>query len=60
MFFFLRDRYDLLYKDARTHLNKPDRVTLRPDCVLACIEFGAKHVICMERQMDEQTDETIE
>ena len=30
------------------------------DCVSACIEFGAKHVTYMERQMDKQTDEMTE
>ena len=39
-------------------LNKPDRAMMRPDCASACIEFGAKHVACIEREMDEQTDET--
>ena len=39
---------------------KPDRGTMRPGCVSACIEFGAKHVTYMERQMDEHTDETTE
>ena len=34
--------------------NKPDRAKMRPDCVFACID----HVTYMERQMDEQTDET--
>ena len=38
--------------------NKPDRATMRPDCVSACID----HVTYMERQMDRwtdrQTDET--
>ena len=37
-------------------LNKPDRTTMRPDCVSACNE----HVIWTERQMDELTDETTE
>ena len=34
-------------------LNKPDRATMRPGCVSACID----HVTYMERQMDEQTGE---
>ena len=34
--------------------NKPDRATIRLDCVSACIA----HVTYMERQMDKQTDET--
>ena len=34
--------------------NKPDRATMRPDCVSACID----HVTYMERQMDEQMGET--
>ena len=29
--------------------NKPDCATMRPGCVSACIEFGAKHVIFIER-----------
>ena len=37
-------------------INKPDRATMRPDCVSACID----HVTYMERQMDEQTSETTE
>ena len=40
--------------------NKPDRAMMRPDCVSACIDFGAKHVTYMERQMDEKQDETTE
>ena len=35
------------------------RATMHPYRVSACIEFGAKHLTHMERQMDEQTDETI-
>ena len=35
-------------------INKPDRATMRPDCVSTCID----HVTYMERQMDEQTGET--
>ena len=35
-------------------INKPDRATMRPDYVSACID----HVTYMERQMDRQTDET--
>ena len=31
---------------------------MRPDSVFACIEFGAEHATYMERQMDEQADET--
>ena len=34
-------------------LNKPDRATMRPGRVSACID----HVTYMERQMDEQTGE---
>ena len=37
-----------------TRNNKPDRATMRPDRVSACID----HVTYMERQMDEQTGET--
>ena len=33
-----------------SYLNKPDRATLRPDCVFACID----HVTYMERQMDKK------
>ena len=33
--------------------NKPDRATMRPGCVSACID----HVTYMERQMDKQTGE---
>ena len=35
-------------------MNKPDRATMHPDCVFACIDY----VTYMERQMDEHTDET--
>ena len=34
--------------------NKPDRATMRPDCVSACIDIGAKYVTYMEIQMDRQ------
>ena len=34
--------------------NKPDRATMRPGRVSACID----HVTYMERQMDKQTDKT--
>ena len=40
--------------------NKPDRATMRPDCVTACIELRAECVRYMERQMDEQTDRLLE
>jgi len=46
-------------KEVITNLierNKPDRATMRPGCVSACID----HVTYMERQMDEQTGEMIE
>ena len=33
---------------------------MRLDCVCACIEFGAKQMTFVERQMDEQTDGTEE
>ena len=36
--------------------NKPDQATMRPGCVLACID----HVTDIERQMDEQTGEMTE
>ena len=29
---------------------------MRPDCVSACIDFGAKYVTYMEIQMDRQSD----
>ena len=45
-----------LKKGSLIKKNKPDRATMRPDCVSASIE----HVTYMERQMDEQTDETTE
>ena len=41
-------------KEGGGEVNKPDRATMRPDCVSTCIE----HVTYMERQMDKQTDET--
>ena len=37
------------------YIKKPDRATMRPDCVSACIE----HVTWIERQMDELTDEWL-
>ena len=40
--------------DMTEEENKPDRATMRPGCVSACID----HVTFMERQMDEQTGET--
>ena len=36
--------------------NKPDRAKMRPDCVSACIDFGARHARYMEGQMDGRTD----
>ena len=36
--------------------NKPDRATMRPDCVSACID----HVTYIERHTDEQTGVTTE
>ena len=27
-------------KGIKVEVNKPDRATMRPDCVSACIEFG--------------------
>ena len=41
-------------KKRKKWKNKPDRATMRPGCVFACID----HVTYMERQMDEQTGET--
>ena len=38
-------------------LNKPDRATMRPGCVSACIDHATYVILCMERQMDEQTGE---
>ena len=35
-------------------MNEPDRATMRPGRVSACMD----HVTYMERQMDEQTGET--
>ena len=35
-------------------INKPDWATMRPNCVSACIDFGAKNVTYMEIQMDRQ------
>ena len=37
-------------------INKPDRATMRPDYVSACID----HVTYIERQMDKQTGETTQ
>ena len=37
-------------KKMKTKTNKPDRATMRPDCVS----------VCTGRQIDEQTDETTE
>ena len=31
--------------------NKPDRAKMRPDCVLACIDYGDRHVRYMEGQI---------
>ena len=46
--------HELMNKIADVQINKPDRATMRPDCVSVCID----HVTYMERQMDEQTGET--
>ena len=46
----------LVYSRVHATKNKPDRATMRPDCVSTCID----HVTYMERQMDEQTGETTE
>ena len=42
-------------KDGKEE-NKPDRVTMRPGCVSACIDH-VTYDICMRRHMDEQTGE---
>ena len=34
--------------NERNLKNRPDRATMRPDCVSACIEFSAKHVTHIE------------
>ena len=54
----VRDELQLQISKAgcASHLNKPDRAKMRPDCVSACID----HVTYTERQMDEQTGETTE
>ena len=31
-------------------------LTMHPDCVSACIKFGAKHVTYMVRDISKQTD----
>ena len=47
-------------KRNKMFLNKPDRATMRPDCVSVCADYGDKHVTYMEGHMNEQTDETTE
>ena len=39
-------------------ISKPNQATMRPDRVSASNEFGAKHLAHMERQTDEQMDDT--
>ena len=39
-----------LVTEREREKNKPDRATMRPGCVFACID----HVMYMERQMDDQ------
>ena len=41
-------------------LNKPDRATMRPDCVSACIDFGAKYLCDIYGDTDGQADEATE
>ena len=36
--------------------NKPDRAKMRPDCVLARIDFGDRHARYMEGQKEGWTD----
>ena len=36
--------------------NKPDRAKMRPDCVLACIDYGDRHVSYIEGQIEGRTD----
>ena len=38
--------------------NKPDKATMRPDCVFACIDFGARH-IRRDRWTDRWVDRPI-
>ena len=41
-------------KTVKEYENKPDRATMRPDCVFTCID----HVTYMDRQMDKQAGGT--
>ena len=45
-----------VFETAVSQVNKPDQVTMRPDCVLACIDFGGRHVRYMEGQIGGRTD----
>ena len=37
--------------DCLSGRNKPDRAKMRPDCVLACIDYSDRHVRYMEGQI---------
>ena len=39
------------FNETEQKENKPDRATMRPDCLSVCIE----HMTYMERQIDKQT-----
>ena len=51
---------DQLIISVQQRKNKLDRATMRPGCIAVCIEFGAKYVTYVHRQMDEKTDEVTE
>ena len=58
-------RRDLLQICEDAFKNKPDRATMRPDCVSACIEFDGKHVAYIWRdrwtnsQMNRQFEKSL-
>ena len=46
------------YVKCNEIISKPAQAMMRPDRVSASYKFGAKHLAYMERQTDEQMDET--
>ena len=53
----LKKGYVSSAKKKKKPTNKSDRATMRPDCVLACIDFEAKYLCDIYGDTDGQTDE---
>ena len=52
----VKSRYNGFKSNAYKRSKKPDRAKMRPYCVLACIDFGDRHVRYIEGHIEGRTD----